>query len=203
MQLAGTVLNVVDFGAFIDIGLNDSALIHVSRLADRYVRDPHDVVSVGDVIRVWVVDVDKQRRRVSLTAIQPGTEKPPSERRGRRAKEKKKPDRPPRGRDKSRKPAGAAPSKREGGRARREFKKPPVKPRYKRKEKPKPVVPITKAMKEGREPMRTFGDLQQFWQLQQTGDQKEEETKQAESKKAEPKKEPPKEENENGGESDR
>jgi uncharacterized protein len=225
MDLAGTVLNVVDFGAFIDIGLNDSALIHVSRLADRYVRDPHDVVSVGDVIRVWVVDVDKQRRRVSLTAIRPGTERPHSERRGRRAKDKKKPDRPPRDRDKSRKPEGGAPSKRVGGRGRREFKKPVAKPRYKRKEKPKPVVPITKAMKEGREPMRTFGDLQQFWQIQQTGNQQkekkkqaespqvepkqeeerqvdspqEEEQKQVESKKVEPQEEPPKEENEADG----
>jgi uncharacterized protein len=191
MELAGTVLNVVDFGAFIDIGLNDSALIHVSRLADRFVRDPHDVVSVGDVIRVWVVDVDKQRRRVSLTAIQPGTEKPRSERRGRRGgKDKKKPDRPPRDRDKSRKPAGRAPAKRGGGRARREFKKPVDKPRYKRKEKPKPVVPITKAMKEGREPMRTFGDLQQFWQLQQGQPSAEGEQKQTEAKTEELKEKP-------------
>jgi uncharacterized protein len=201
MELAGTVLNVVDFGAFVDIGLNDSALIHVSRLADRYVRDPHDVVSVGDVIRVWVVDVDRQRRRVSLTAIQPGTEKPPAERRGRRAKDRKKADRPPRDRDKSGKPAGQPPAKRAGGRARREFKKPSVKPPYKRKEKPKPVVPITKAMKEGREPMRTFGDLQQFWELQQTKSRKEEETKQAEAENVETKEQPPKEETDSGNES--
>ena len=72
MELSGTVLNVVDFGAFVDIGLVDSGLIHVSRLADRYISDPHDVVSVGDILRVWVVEVDQKRRRVSLTAIEPG-----------------------------------------------------------------------------------------------------------------------------------
>ncbi|MFM9117317.1 MAG: S1 RNA-binding domain-containing protein [Planctomycetota bacterium] len=76
MELSGTVLNVVDFGVFVDIGLSDSALIHISRLADKFIRDPHEVVGIGDVLKVWVVDVDKQRRRVSLTAIQPGSEKP-------------------------------------------------------------------------------------------------------------------------------
>ena len=75
MELSGTVLNVVDFGAFVDIGLPDSGLIHISRLADRFVSDPHEVVSVGDVVNVWVVEVDEKRRRVSLTAIRPGTER--------------------------------------------------------------------------------------------------------------------------------
>ena len=59
MQLSGTVLNVVDFGAFVDIGLTDSGLVHISRLADRFVRDPHEVVGVGDVLTVWVVEIDK------------------------------------------------------------------------------------------------------------------------------------------------
>ena len=63
MRLSGTVLNVVDFGAFVDIGLSDSGLVHISRLADRFVRDPHEVVGVGDVLTVWVVEIDKQRRR--------------------------------------------------------------------------------------------------------------------------------------------
>ena len=77
MELKGTVLNVVDFGAFVDVGLKDSGLVHISRLADRFIKDPHEVVGVGDVLKVWVVDVDKSRRRVSLTAIPPGTERPP------------------------------------------------------------------------------------------------------------------------------
>ena len=76
MELQGTVLNVVDFGAFVDIGLSDSGLVHISRLADRYIRDPHEVVGIGDVLKLWVVEVDRNRRRVSLTAIPPGTERP-------------------------------------------------------------------------------------------------------------------------------
>ena len=75
MELAGTVLNVVDFGAFVDIGLHDTGLVHISQLANHYVRDPHDVVSVGDIVKVWVHEIDKTRRRVSLTMIPPGTER--------------------------------------------------------------------------------------------------------------------------------
>ena len=74
MELTGTVLNVVDFGCFVDIGMHDSGLVHVSQLADKYVRDPHEVVAVGDIVKVWVLEVDKERRRVSLTMIPPGTE---------------------------------------------------------------------------------------------------------------------------------
>ena len=50
MELTGTVLNVVDFGCFVDIGMHDSGLVHVSRLADRFIRDPHEVVAVGDIV---------------------------------------------------------------------------------------------------------------------------------------------------------
>ncbi|MGW8257188.1 MAG: S1 RNA-binding domain-containing protein, partial [Thermoguttaceae bacterium] len=76
MELTGTVLNVVDFGWFVDIGMHDSGLVHVSHLADRFVRDPHELVCVGDVVRVWVLSIDKERRRVSLSMVQPGTERP-------------------------------------------------------------------------------------------------------------------------------
>ncbi len=82
MELKGTVLNVVDFGAFIDIGLKDSGLVHISQMANRYVKSPYDVVAVGDVVNVWVLSVDGQRHRVSLTMIQPGSERRPPERRG-------------------------------------------------------------------------------------------------------------------------
>ena len=80
MELKGTVLNVVDFGAFIDIGLKDSGLVHISRMANRYIKSPYEVVAVGDVVTVWVVEVDQARRRVSLTMIKPGTERKPPER---------------------------------------------------------------------------------------------------------------------------
>src|SRR5207302_7800753 len=76
MELKGTVLNVVDFGAFVDIGLKDSGLVHISQMANRYIKNPYEVVSVGDVVTVWVMGVDKERKRVSLTMVQPGTERP-------------------------------------------------------------------------------------------------------------------------------
>lgn len=95
MELKGTVLNVVDFGAFVDIGLKDSGLVHISQMANRYIKNPYDVVSVGDVVVVWVMTVDQERRRVSLTMIPPGTERKPPERRA---------ERPPRGERPPRRP---------------------------------------------------------------------------------------------------
>src|SRR5207302_10490942 len=73
MELRGTVLNVVDFGAFVDVGLKESGLVHVSEMSAQFVRSPHDVVSVGDVVTVWVLSVDVERKRVSLGMIKPGT----------------------------------------------------------------------------------------------------------------------------------
>jgi uncharacterized protein len=80
MELKGTVLNVVDFGAFVDIGLKESGLVHISQMANRYIKSPYDVVAVSDVVTVWVLTVDKERHRVSLTMIKPGTERKPPER---------------------------------------------------------------------------------------------------------------------------
>lgn len=67
MRLAGTVRNVVDFGAFVDIGAKQDGLVHVSKLADRFVRDPHEVVAVGDRVQVTVVSIDVDRERVGLS----------------------------------------------------------------------------------------------------------------------------------------
>src|SRR5205085_1926621 len=61
MELKGTVLNVVPFGAFVDIGLKDSGLVHISQMANRYIKSPHEVVAVGDVVTVWVLNVDAER----------------------------------------------------------------------------------------------------------------------------------------------
>ncbi len=164
MELTGTILNVVDFGAFVDIGLPDSGLIHISRLADRFVKDPHEVVSVGDMLNVWVVEVDKQRRRVSLTAIKPGTERPPPERRERppaadrperrpEGRQEGRPGRPPQGR----RPEGRPQQGQRGGGGRPRVTE--VRP-----SKPKPVRPITDAMAQGKEAMRSFSDLLQFYE---------------------------------------
>ncbi len=70
MQLKGTVRNVVDFGAFVDIGVKRDGLVHISRMGTGYVRNPHDKVSVGDVIDVQVVEVDVQRGRISLALVE-------------------------------------------------------------------------------------------------------------------------------------
>jgi len=67
MELQGTVRNVVDFGAFVDIGVKQDGLVHVSQMADRYVRNPHDVVAVGDVVTVRVLNVDLERGRIGLS----------------------------------------------------------------------------------------------------------------------------------------
>src|SRR5262249_46481599 len=79
MELKGTVLNVVDFGAFVDIGLKDSGCVHISQMANRYIKNPYEVVAVGAVVTVWVMTVDQNRRRVSLTMIKPGPERKPPE----------------------------------------------------------------------------------------------------------------------------
>ena len=76
IELQGTVLNVVDFGAFVDIGLKDSGLVHISQMADRFVSSPHDFVSVGDVVKVWVQSIDAQRRRIGLTMRRPAESSP-------------------------------------------------------------------------------------------------------------------------------
>jgi uncharacterized protein len=71
MELEGTVRNVVDFGAFIDIGVKQDGLVHISKLSDKYVKHPLDVVSVGDVVKVWVEDVDVAKGRVALSMLPP------------------------------------------------------------------------------------------------------------------------------------
>ncbi len=67
MQLRGTVRNVVDFGAFVDIGVKHDGLVHVSQMGERYVHNPHDVVKVGDVVDVKVTKIDRERSRISLS----------------------------------------------------------------------------------------------------------------------------------------
>jgi len=67
MQLEGVVTNVANFGAFVDIGVHQDGLVHVSQLADRFVKDPRDVVKAGDIVKVRVVDVDLPRKRIALT----------------------------------------------------------------------------------------------------------------------------------------
>jgi len=84
MQLEGVVTNVTNFGAFVDVGVHQDGLVHVSQLADRFVKDPREVVKAGDVVRVRVVEVDGARKRIALTmksgevrpAAKPGEARP-------------------------------------------------------------------------------------------------------------------------------
>ncbi len=69
MKLSGTVRNVVDFGAFVDIGVKQDGLVHVSKLSKKFVKNPMDIVSVGDIVDVWVYSIDKNKDKVSLTMI--------------------------------------------------------------------------------------------------------------------------------------
>ena len=67
MELKGTVRNVIDFGAFVDIGVHQDGLVHISQICDKFIRHPSEVLSVGDVVTVWVKDVDEKKNRISLT----------------------------------------------------------------------------------------------------------------------------------------
>ena len=70
MTLEGVVTNVTRFGAFVDVGVHQDGLVHISELAERFVQDPSDVVAVGDVVRVKVLEVDLNRRRIALSRKQ-------------------------------------------------------------------------------------------------------------------------------------
>ena len=67
MILTGTVRNVIDFGAFVDIGVHEDGLVHVSQISDRYIKHPSEVLSVGDIVKVKVLSVDLNRKRIGLT----------------------------------------------------------------------------------------------------------------------------------------
>ena len=71
MEMQGTIRNVVDFGAFVDVGIKQAGLVHISKLSKKYVNHPLDVVKVGDIVKVWVLSVDIDRKRLQLTMIKP------------------------------------------------------------------------------------------------------------------------------------
>ncbi len=71
MKLEGTVRNVVDFGAFIDIGLHDAGLVHISKITNKYIKHPSEVLSVGDIVTCYVIDINKDKEKVSLSLVEP------------------------------------------------------------------------------------------------------------------------------------
>jgi uncharacterized protein len=222
MSLWGVIVGLADFGAFADLGIDCQGLIHVSRLAPGYVEDPHQFVQIGDLIRVWVVSIDRDKKRISLSAIAPGTEaaqaRPPrgeGENRSSGGRGQGQGQRPPRGgqggdnrgpRGRESGPREGAAAQREGGQrgsgprdggnrgggprndgyrgggagrgrgpgkprrndesttSETEEVRPLNKPKVDRPSKPAPK--LTEAMQKGREPLRSFSDLMQFYQTQ-------------------------------------
>ena len=71
MKLNGIVRNVVDFGAFVDIGVKQDGLVHISKLSKKFVKNPMDMISVGDIVEVWILDIDENKGKVSLTMVDP------------------------------------------------------------------------------------------------------------------------------------
>ncbi len=150
MEVRGTVLNVVDFGVFVDIGLKDSGLVHISQMSRNYVRSPHDVAAVGDAVTAWVLQIDSERRRVSLTMINPAV---PQE------KAAPRPAAAAQSRVATAKPGNSEPSKSAGSSAPAGTRPPADRPRS-----PKPAAPLSNDKNAGREPLRGFDELKQLWQ---------------------------------------
>ena len=205
MSAWAVIIGVADFGAFADLGPDCSGLIHVSRLSADFVEDPHQAVQVGDLVQVWVVEVDVNRKRVALSALPPGF-KPKQQREGTREGQPREAGSGPVRRDQGRggregsadnrtrgggeqrrgdgrgdQRSRGAPAGRSGGggrrndsRSRQSQEEAENTKNYERKikiDQPKPVKPISDAMQQGKEPLRSFSDLLQFLKPKPEGDQ--------------------------------
>jgi uncharacterized protein len=176
MELKGTVLNVVDFGAFVDVGLKDSGLVHISQMANRYIKNPHEVIAVGDVVSVWVMAVDSDRKRVSLTMIAPGVERRPPERRTPDTSRQSADDRgargPHPGQRGQRPPRGGQRRPQHADARHQQPREPestpsPRTPRQLPPRKPKPLPTLTQAKKEGKAYLNTLGELEAFFKARE------------------------------------
>jgi predicted RNA-binding protein with RPS1 domain len=202
-MLQALVLSVTDFGVFVELGPECNGLIHISRLSNRFLEDPHQYVQAGDLMNVWVVNIDEKKKRVALSAIPPGSqaarepreEREGDSRRSGRPAGRGAPARAEQGTGAgNNRPAGTGSREsgdrndRSGGGNRGSFggrndrsrndrndRGRPGRGRNEhsgddrrdnrrpaRVEPPKPVVPITEAMQQGKEPLRSFSDLMQF-----------------------------------------
>ncbi|GHT21865.1 hypothetical protein FACS189419_03450 [Planctomycetales bacterium] len=194
MELIGTVQNVVDFGAFIDVGLHESGFVHISQMTAGFVRDAHEKVSVGDVVKIWVVSVDHERKRITCSMLLPGAEKQkPEERKekGRGKKETGEPSAQRSGTDRSsqqrddrsrehrperdnRPPRSDRPQTprteqdrfkyKKGGKDDRNKPNPNREPRvFTAAAEKEAAKPINEKQKQGKEALRSFGDLAQLF----------------------------------------
>lgn len=177
MELTGIVLNVVDFGAFVDVGLPESGLIHISHMADRFIKDAYDRVAVGDVVKTWVLEADAGRKRISLSLLPPGAERQPRKDQRRGDESRDRPENRPENKDRpkrdDRRKDGDRPPRKDGdrrggsnrdrdqrGRDNRDRNRGPKS--FVMTPKEKAVKPISEDMKKGKEPLRSFGDLAQL-----------------------------------------
>ena len=178
MELSGTVVHITTFGAFVDIGVGNNGLVHISQMADHYVRDPREVVSVGDSVKVWVLQVDPERGRISLSLIPPDrrAKLPAQAPRSEQAPSEKPPSARPRTpraeAERISAASGGGPTAREpasrttGARPSTTERKPRSSTRQFRSKTPPPPPPkLSEAVKQGKQPMRTFAELLQFFQL--------------------------------------
>ncbi len=101
MELVGTVRNIIDFGCFVDIGVHEDGLVHISQICSKYIKHPLEAVKVGEVVKVRVLDVDLKRNRISLTMRLNDEEEKKQQRSDRRPNNKKREDRKPKGFDAS------------------------------------------------------------------------------------------------------
>ncbi|MFN7840482.1 MAG: S1 RNA-binding domain-containing protein [Pirellula sp.] len=208
-MLQALVLSVTDFGVFVELGPECNGLIHISRLSNKFLEDPHQYVQAGDLMSVWVVNIDEKKKRVALSAIPPGSQtarEPREDREGdsRRSGRPAGRGAPARAEQSAgagnNRPAGTG-SRESGdrndragggnrgsfggrndrsrndrndrgrpGRGRNEHSGDDRRDnrRPARVEPPKPVVPITEAMQQGKEPLRSFSDLMQFMKKPKT-----------------------------------
>jgi uncharacterized protein len=179
MELRGTVLNVVDFGAFIDIGLKGSGLVHISEMADHFIRSPHELLAVGDTVTVWVLKVDRERRRVSLTMIRPGQPRAFGRRPHRRPVAPTEPagvaaPAAPPATEIGDASSTSAPAKAERpaqDNRQRRTERPRRKRPARRPPRPQPKVQLTAEALQGKAALRTFGELKALFEARKQSSQ--------------------------------
>jgi uncharacterized protein len=164
-ELQGRVLNVVDFGVFVDIGLKESGLVHISQVSTRFIRSPQDVATVGQITTVWVLGVDNERSRVSLTMIRPGTPRREATVPARPAASTPAP-RPPHAPTRAEPRPAASPAAAPRTPARPAAARPAATP----PRKPRPVPSLPKDVLQGAAPARSFGELKLLWEARKKGE---------------------------------
>jgi transcriptional accessory protein Tex/SPT6 len=184
-EISGTVLNIVNFGAFFDVGLHESGFVHISQMSTGFIRDAHDKLSIGETVKLWVVSIDTERKRLLCTMLPPGTEKLKPNEHHERPREDRG-ERPPR---KPREETGQPlPNRSDSPRSDHPQTPRSEQDRFKvrrddrrdnrRDDKPNPnreprvfaatatkeaAKPISDKQKQGKEPLRSFGDLAQLF----------------------------------------